>query len=294
MNRSKAVRLACWLCLVVFVASGVMLIMRLAEFRAGEEFYEQVGKGRASAPPVLPPDPPPAGAAGQETEKAPAELSELSVHLLQVHGEYPDAAAWLQIPGTPVDYPVMLGEDNQFYLNHLPDGNENALGSLFFDCRTDENSRHLIVYGHNGSRGRMFGALKQYEIREYGLSHGMLTMAAADAVYTCPIFSVRRVAADSGAYTLEFEDQDGLAVYIRQAAAESLYSMEVDPGEAAGILTLSTCTGRSDQRLLVQAMIPDAPGGSASRRNAFAPDHGGGACPGPEGENMLEGWNDER
>lgn len=275
MNRSNVFRLAYCLCLVAFVTSGIMLAVRLAEFRAEKEFYEQMEGGGPSVPagPALPPDPPPAGAPGQETEKAPAELLELSARLIQVRGEYPDAAAWLQISGALVDYPVMLGADNQFYLNHLPDGSRNALGSLFFDCRTSGNSRHLIVYGHNGSNGRMFGSLKQYEAQEYGSSHNTLTLATADAVYACPVFSVRRVAADGDAYTLEFEDQEDLANYIRQAAAESLYSMKADLDKAAGVLTLSTCTGRSDQRLLVQALIPDALSG-ASFRQSGCPEEG--------------------
>ena len=180
---------------------------------------------------------------------------ELSLRLSDFIDEYSDAAIWLQIPDTPLDYPVMLGTDNQFYLNHLPNGNKNALGSLFLDYRTNEDSVHLIVYGHNGSGGKMFGLLTQYESQDYFLEHKTLTVATSDAVYVCPIFSVRRVEAGGNAYRLEFEDNNSLTDYINQATAESLYQIDVELEDAARVLTLSTCTGWRNQRFIVQAVM---------------------------------------
>lgn len=150
--------------------------------------------------------------------------------------------------------PVTPGKGNQFYLNHLPNGRQNALGSLFLDYRTRENSVHLIVYGHNGS-GKMFGLLKEYESQDYFSEHKTLAIAIADSVWICPIFSVRRVEADSDTYQLGFQDSDSLIHYIRQAAQESLYPIDVEVGCAKKVLTLSTCTGWHNQRLIVQAVI---------------------------------------
>ena len=177
------------------------------------------------------------------------------MHLLQFADDYPGTVMWLQITNTSVDYPVMLGADNQFYLNHLPDGSKNALGSLFLDYRTNEDSNHLIIYGHNGSGGKMFGLLKRYESQDYWGEHPALTVATSDSVYICPIFSVRRVEADSDAYKLEFEDNDSLVSYMNQAASESLYQIDIDLADAAKVLTLSTCTGWHNQRFIVQAVM---------------------------------------
>lgn len=141
-------------------------------------------------------------------------------------------------------------------LSEEPDGSKNTLGSLFLDYRTNEDSKHLIIYGHNGSGGKMFGILKQYESYDFFLEHPMLTVVTKDAVYFCPIFSVRRIAADSDAYQLEFADDGGLGDYIHRAAAESLYSIDpdVDLEDVKKVLTLSTCTGWRTQRLIVQAL----------------------------------------
>lgn len=253
MKINKAFRRFYLAALAVFVLSGAMLAARLLEVQRGSEFYA----GIEEAEEVLSPLPPPAG--GPEPVPPPAELPELCRRLLRFAGEYPDAAAWLQIPGTPVDYPVMLGADNQFYLNHLPDGRENALGSLFLDCRSGGDSRNLVIYGHNGANGKMFGILKRYESQEFLSEHGTLILATRDRLYLCPVLSVRRTAADGSAYTLEFEDEAALADYIRQAAEESLCRTDAELSGSAGVLTLSTCTGWPNQRLIVQAAIPDVP-----------------------------------
>lgn len=255
---NKVFRLVYLITMIVFMTSCIMLAVRLLEIQHGNEFYAQTaGTGEVISPipgALAPSDVVPFLPAGRQEAAAPAELP---ARLLQFAGEYPGAAAWLQIPGTPVDYPVMLGEDNQFYLNHLPDGNANALGSLFFDYRSSEGSRNFIIYGHSGASGKMFSAVKQYEEQEYFLGHSTLTIATAEAWYRCPIFSVRRTAADSSAYTIEFEDQAALLNYMDQAAAESIYPIDTARSDAAGVLTLSTCTGWPNQRLIVQAVIPE-------------------------------------
>lgn len=120
--------------------------------------------------------------------------------------------------------------------------------SFMLDIENIEENRKWICFivtagAANGSTGLL-------------LQHKTLTVATSDEVYVCPIFSVRRVAAESDAYRLEFEDNNSLMDYIDQAAAGSLYPIDVDIGDAARVMTLSTCTGWRDQRFIVQAVLP--------------------------------------
>lgn len=257
MEKGKVFRRLYILTLTVFIISSTALVIQLMELHRGNEFYEQIEEktlptisanpSASSVQPAVPKD--------QESESVSPKPHKQSLRLSHFAEEYSDAAIWLQIPGTTLDYPVMLGADNQFYLNHLPNGNKNALGSLFLDYRTNEDSVHLIVYGHNGTSGKMFGLLKQYESQDYFLEHKTLTVATSDAVYVCPIFSVRRVEAGGNAYRLEFEDNNSLTDYINQAAAESLYQIDVELEDVTRVLTLSTCTGWRNQRFIVQAVM---------------------------------------
>lgn len=240
-SASKGFRLVYFLTTAVFLIFSTALLARSAELRRGNAFYRRTEKISEA----------PAG----DTALTEAQL--LSRQLARFAEKHPDTAIWLRLPDTPLDHPVMLGEDNQFYLDHLPDGRKNALGSLFLDCRTGKDSQHLIVYGHNGPGEAMFGFLKEYGSQDYFLEHRTLTVTTPDSVYLCPIFSVRWVEADSDAYRLEFEDGD-LADYMEQAAEDSIYRIDADLGQAEKVLTLSTCSGRGSRRLIVQAMMVQA------------------------------------
>lgn len=266
MKKGKLFLFLYLLVLGIFIISGTAFAVRLVQLRRGNDFYAQTQiedtpyqrmPGKSAVTPdivITAPDlsEEPEGESTPDLQKK----DERSLRLTQFAKKYPDAVLWLQLEGTALDYPVMRGTDNQYYLNRLPDGSKNTLGSLFLDYRTNEDSKHLIIYGHNGSGGKMFGMLKQYESYDFFLEHPMLTVVTKDAVYFCPIFSVRRIAADSDAYQLEFANDDGLGDYIYQAAKQSLYPIDpdVDMENAKRVLTLSTCTGWRAQRLIVQAL----------------------------------------
>lgn len=217
MGAGRCFRFVYGMVCVVFLSSIAALSIRVVELHRGNVFYEQIGEIR--------------------------EQEEISI--------------WLWIEDTPVDYPVMCGSDNQYYLDHLPDGSQNALGCLFLDCRCNADSRHWIIYGHNGMGGKMFGSLRQYRQHDYFEKHAVVTIVVSGDVYVCPIFSVRTVEAGSDAYVLDLESDDDFRDYVQQAGEQSLYPIEVDMNGVGRVLTLSTCTGWRDQRLVIQALVPD-------------------------------------
>ena len=102
----------------------------------------------------------------------------------------------------------------------------------------------------------MFGILKQYESADFFEEHPAFTVITPEFCHVCPVFSVRRVKADGDDYRMDFRDKEELLDYANHAAAESLYDTDTDFGNMAGIVTLSTCTGRRNQRLIVQGVLP--------------------------------------
>lgn len=184
-------------------------------------------------------------------------LPEECAEVRALQAEYPELAAWITIPNTVVDYPVMQGEDNQKYLDHMPDGTQNTVGSIFMDCRNALDDQHLILYGHNVGKGTMFGSLKKYRDEAYYAERPQFTLVTADKVYLCEIFSVRTVNAyDSGVYRTEFSDEEDFAAYAAQCKEDSLYEIPVTPGPGDEIITLSTCTGgERTARFVVQARV---------------------------------------
>ncbi len=104
----------------------------------------------------------------------------------------PDAVGWLYLPDTNINYPLMQGEDNEFYLHHAYDGSHLSAGSVFLDCRCSPNFMNPInvVYAHNMKNGSMFAGLLNFKNSEYFESHRCGWLSTADKVYRIDFFSL--------------------------------------------------------------------------------------------------------
>lgn len=87
----------------------------------------------------------------------------LEIDFEELRKKYPNATAWLVIPGVDIEYPVAQCDDNEYYLTHGIDGTLSRAGWVFADYRnTDESPmRNYIIYGHNMADGTIFGKLKR-------------------------------------------------------------------------------------------------------------------------------------
>lgn len=100
-----------------------------------------------------------------------------------------DFIGWLRIDDTVIDYPVMqCSEDENYYLSHDFYKEENKNGCLILDndanagigtiehgyIKDSMPSDNLIIHGHTMKSGQMFGSLKLYQDKEYGLSHNII------------------------------------------------------------------------------------------------------------------------
>ena len=113
--------------------------------------------------------------------------------------------AWITVPGTPIDYPVALGEDNSYYLNHTVTGESNILGSIFATAGTDFKESHIILYGHNMASGKMFGSLKKYHDKDFRNTYPYVYVYTPETTYTCAIYSVYSTRYDSDVFTLGYK-----------------------------------------------------------------------------------------
>ena len=64
--------------------------------------------------------------------------------------ENPNQAAWLSVDGTPIDYPVAQGAEQEpgFYLAHDLWGQPSQVGCPYLDWRCSVADTHALIYGH--------------------------------------------------------------------------------------------------------------------------------------------------
>lgn len=154
-----------------------------------------------------------------------------------------DVVAWIYSENTPIDYPVMQGDDNDYYLDHLYNGQYHKGGSIFMDYRNDARltDKNTVLYGHHLRSGRMFASLENYKKQEYYNEHPVMFYLSEYGDYKIEIFAGAVVSGDNGV-PRSFESDDEFAGYIADLKNRSTFTSNVDIKKEDKIITLSTCT----------------------------------------------------
>ncbi len=106
-----------------------------------------------------------------------------------------DMAAWLVIPDTNIDHPVMwTPEDENYYLYKDFNGKKNSNGSLILDTDSslDPLTTNLIIHGHNMKSGAMFGNLTDYENQDYFETHKNIILHTKECQRNYEVIAVFR------------------------------------------------------------------------------------------------------
>lgn len=153
--------------------------------------------------------------------------------------ENEDVVGWLYCPDTPINYPVVKGEDNNEYLRADLQGKYLVSGTLFADYRNGNigEDQNYIVYGHNMKNSAMFGTLVKYKEQSYYDAHPILYFLTPDNNYVLELCAGAVVKSDSDIY---HPDPDETVITLLKA--NSSFHSTVEIAEGDGIITLSTCS----------------------------------------------------
>ena len=170
-----------------------------------------------------------------------------------------DTIGWLKVNNTNIDYPVVQGEDNDYYLNRDYYQNKNRHGWIFVDYRNSIESlnRNTIIYGHNLANQKMFGTLR-YALNSAWYektNNQIITFNTIYANMRFQIFSIYKVPVTTDYLTTKFGTDEKFMEFINMIKERSIYDFNVEVKPEDHILTLSTCSNGHDQRLVVHAKL---------------------------------------
>lgn len=167
--------------------------------------------------------------------------------------QMPDICGWIAVPETVIDYPVVQGEDNSFYLEHLPDGTENQSGSIMLDAEnsSDWTDDISVIHGHHMRAGTMFGDLQKYADGEYAREHSQMILYTPDGDYDIQLVAACVVDGSKFEYCTGFEDLDDRREYIESIIEGSEYGTDIPVADDARLILLSTCAYEFDDARFV-------------------------------------------
>lgn len=184
--------------------------------------------------------------------------SPLEINFKELEAINKDVAGWIYMEALPdISYPIVQGNDNDFYLHHTYKKESLFAGSIFVDCKNtkDFSDQNTIVYGHNMKNGSMFGQLKKYKKQETVDKSLYFWIITPDDAYKYKIFSIYTANVDGDTYTLIKGPGKKTIEYGNSMKAKSNINMgEYNFKETDKIVTLSTCTGDSSTRFVIQGV----------------------------------------
>lgn len=169
----------------------------------------------------------------------------------KLENEYEGATGYIDIPNTNISYPIMQGEDNSYYLKHLPNGDRNKMGSIFLDYRNNGfNDKNTIIYGHNFNNGTMFSDLLNYKSFEFYKNHSNYKIYTSDKVIEVAIFAIYIADATKDELPINFESTD-FDDYLDMVLESNLINSEVSIDSEDNLITLCTCSNGSWKNRLI-------------------------------------------
>jgi len=274
-KRSPVLTLVFLLAVLVFMFSLWQLTDILMGYHEVEKEYEEIAQEMEQETVPVPTQPKQeiqlnesqeTAAAGQatmevivETEDVPEETEEPFVlyvpDFAQLKSINPDVIGWIQIPGTKINYPIVQGDDNDYYLTHTVNGEENSGGSIFMDAaiRDRFEDKNAIIYGHNLKSGAMFSRLNRYARKSFWDANRYIYITTPFGRSTYEVFSAYQTTADADIYYYGFSEDQYYQDYLNRILSYSIFNAGVSVGAEDTIITLSTCANDTTQRFIVHA-----------------------------------------
>lgn len=232
----------------VLVTGGMSLYSYLSEQKAKEE-YDAI-RQEVVAEPTAP-------EAVEEVEEK--NYPDLQIDFAELKKTNPDFRGWLYFPALDISYPVVQGEDNDYYLNHSFEGENVKAGCIFMDCEasSDWSDRNTFVFGHNMRDESMFGSFKNLVKGTASCEEDpYFYIYTEENVYTYQIFSYYKTTSTGDRYAT-FTSDASYDDYVEWATEHSLLASDADLSDRGNIVSLSTCYGSAGtkRRVLLHGVL---------------------------------------
>lgn len=192
----------------------------------------------------------------QEVIKSKYTFDKSFKKLLSINKE---TVAYLTVKNTQISYPVVQHGDNSYYLGRDFYKKKTVMGWVYMDYRNNpkEFDDNTIIYGHNMKNGTMFGSLKKVLDSSWRKNEENMTISLdlPTGSYKFKIFSIYKVDYTTDYLITKFHSKSSKEDFINMITKRSIFNSGIKVGLDDKILTLSTCTGSNNRRLVVHAVL---------------------------------------
>ena len=226
--------------IVMFIYSGIKIIQWFLDNRKNNEISEEISKAITV----------------DEAQENVENEEKYNVDFVRLKEKNSDTVGWLKVNGTNIEYAVVQGSDNSFYLTHNFNKSRNSAGWIFADYnnKLDGTDKNIVIYGHNMRDNNMFGELKNILTEDWKNNEENKKIIFITENDNCiyEVFSVYKIETEEYYITTQFSDEE-FKEFITKIKSRSKFDFNVPVDENNQILTLSTCANNSNYRVVLHA-----------------------------------------
>ena len=182
----------------------------------------------------------------------------MNVDFNDLLSENPDTVGWIKVDGTKVNYPIVQSTDNDYYLNHAFNRNENIAGWIYADYRDDftDFGKNTIIYGHNMNNKTMFGSVPSMLNDSYlnNSNNYFIKISTPNSNSNWKVFSIYTIEPEVYYLKTTFISEP-FETFINKLKDRSIYNFGIEVSSDDKILTLSTCDNTGTKRVAVHAKM---------------------------------------
>jgi len=172
---------------------------------------------------------------------------------IPLFNEIEDYTGWIKIDNSKIDYPVVKGKDNEFYLDHNYKKEKSDAGAIFMDRRNlgNQYDQHTIIYGHNMKNGSMFKDLNKYLDESFFKTNALISYEDLYNDYNYKVISAYYISANDHTIAFDLNEET-----INSLLDRSLHSSDYEYSSDDRFLTLATCNYiLSNGRMIVHGVL---------------------------------------
>lgn len=176
--------------------------------------------------------------------------------------ENEDIYAWIYIPNTNIDYPILQHPtDDMYYLEHNLDGSSGLPGCIYTEKINEKNftDHNTLIYGHNMRNGTMFKDVHKFAESDFFEENRYVFIYTPEELLIYDIYAAYRFTDAHILYSYDCVTEDGFSSYLEMVQENYGASGNFRDVEVTGedhVITLSTCvSGQDDKRQLLQAVL---------------------------------------
>ena len=186
-----------------------------------------------------------------EEDEAPApegtqthlETCPITVDFAELQSASSAVVGWIYCEGTRINYPIVQGEDDAYYLKHDYTGKWASAGSIVMTYLSapDWSDPNTILYGHSMKNGTMFHDVRYWQNASFATSHPVMWILTPDKTYKVELFSAYRTYDMSESYTMFISRGKAFEEYLADVKDKSVFESDVVLDTASNYVMLSTC-----------------------------------------------------